>query len=109
MATRAPQVATVNGGALTMHNAAAADKVSGITNPTRMIVNNTTAGAVTLTIDPPGNTQYDVANPAKPYTLAIGISQVLLLPSFRDPADSNLIALAWSATPGATLTFAVLG
>lgn len=109
MATRAPQVATVNGSALTMHQAAAADKVSGVTRPTRMIVNNTTAASVTLTIDPPGNTEYDVANPAKPYTIPVGVWDVLLLPSFRNPADSNLISLDWSATPGVTLTFAVIG
>lgn len=109
MATRAPQGTTVDGATLTMHNAAAADKVSGIIRPTRMIVNNTTAGTVTLTITPPGSTEYNVANPAKAYTLAIGISHVQLLPSSRDPADSYLISLAWSSTPGATLTFAVLG
>lgn len=109
MATRAPQGTTVDGATLTMHQAAAADKVSGIIRPTRMIVNNTTAGTVTLTIDPPGSTDLGVANPAKAYTLAVGISHVLLLPTSRDPADSNLISLAWSATPGATLTFAVLG
>lgn len=109
MATRAPQGTTVDGATLTMHNAAAADKVSGVTRPTRMIVNNATAGAITLTVTPPGTTGYNVANPAKPWTLAVGISHILLLPSMRDPEDSSLISLAWSATPGATLAFAVLG
>lgn len=109
MATRAPQIATVAGGVLTMYNAAAADKVSGVTKPMRMIVNNATAAPITLTVDPPGNNEYGVANPAKPWTIPIGYYELLLLPSFRDPADTNLVSLAWSATPGSTLTFAVLG
>lgn len=109
MATRAPQVATVAGGVLTMYTAAAADKVSGVTRETRMIVNNTTAAPVTLTVTPPGTTGYGVANPPKPWTIPVGFYELLLLPSMRNPADSNLISLAWSATPGSTLTFAVLG
>ncbi|MGW4406517.1 hypothetical protein ACWEJ6_20985 [Nonomuraea sp. NPDC004702] len=109
MATRAPQGTTVDGATLTMHQAAVGDKISGITRPTRMVINNTTAGTVTLTVTVPGKTNYNVANPAKPWTLAVGLSHILLLPSMRDPADSNLISLTWSATPGATLTFAVIG
>lgn len=109
MATRAPQVATVAGGVLTMHNAAAADKVSGVTREMRVIVNNATAAPITLTVDPVGNNAYGVANPAKVWTVPIGFYELLLLPSFRDPADSNLVSLAWSATPGSTLTFAVVG
>lgn len=109
MATRAPQIATVAGGALTMYNAAAADKVSGVTSELPMIVNNTTAGAVTLTVTPPGTTGYNVANPAKVWTIPVGFYRLRLLPTFRDPADSNLISLTWSATPGSTLTFTVVG
>ncbi|WP_214327847.1 hypothetical protein [Nonomuraea sediminis] len=109
MATRAPQVATVAGSALTMYQAAAADKVSGVTRETRMIVSNTTAGPVTLTVTPPGTTEYAVAKPNKVWTIPVGMYELLLLPTFRDPQDSNLISLSWSATPGATLTWAVIG
>ncbi|MEU7861199.1 hypothetical protein [Nonomuraea sp. NPDC049141] len=109
MATRAPQVATVAGGVLTMYNAAAADKVSGVTKPTRMIVNNATAAPITCTVDPPGTTDYGVATPAKVWTIPVGFYEFLLLPSFRDPADSSLVSLAWSATPGSTLTWAAVG
>ncbi|MEU7741980.1 hypothetical protein [Nonomuraea sp. NPDC049158] len=109
MATRAPQVATVAGGVLTMYNAAAADKVSGVTKPTRMIVNNATAAPVTLTVDPVGNNEYGVANPPKVWTIPVGFYFLDLLPTFRDPADTNLVSLAWSATPGSTLTWAAVG
>jgi hypothetical protein len=108
MPTRAPQPATVAGGALTLHNAAADDKVSGITREMTMIVNNTTAGTVTLGVTPPGTTQYGVANPVKEWTLPVGFSRLKLLPGFRDPEDSQLITLDWSATPGSTLTWAVV-
>ncbi|GAA0403077.1 hypothetical protein GCM10009530_63830 [Microbispora corallina] len=108
MATHGPQVAVVNGAAITLHSAAAGDKVSGIKKTTRMLVVNGSGSAVTLTIDPPGNTDYGVANPAKTYTIPANSSfTLLLLPSYRDPADSNLISLAWSSTT--TVTWAVIG
>ncbi|MBP2704399.1 hypothetical protein JOL79_11300 [Microbispora sp. RL4-1S] len=108
MATHGPQVAVVNGAAITMHPAAAGDKVSGIKKTTRMTVVNDGDSSVTLTIDPPGTTEYGVANPAKTYTIpATSTFQLLLLPSYRDPADSNLIALSWSATTD--VTWAVIG
>ncbi|MEV4020168.1 hypothetical protein AB0J35_57800 [Nonomuraea angiospora] len=108
MPTRAPQPATVAGAALTMSNAASDDKVSGITRPTTMLVNNATAGPVTLTVTPPGSTEYGVANPPKPWTIPVGFFRLKLLPSFRNSGDSYLIALGWSATPGSTLTWAVI-
>lgn len=109
MATFAPQDSTVNGAALTMHNAAAGDKVSGVVRPTRMVVDNGTAGAVTLTIDPPGNNDYGLANAAKTYTIPVGLYELMLLPMYRDSTDSDLVSLAWSATPGATLAWAAVG
>lgn len=108
MPTRAPQAATVPGAALTMYDAAADDKVSGISRPTRVIVHNTTAGAVTLDVDPPGNTDYGVPNPVKQWTIPVGYHSLLLIPSMRNPADSNLITLTWSAT-GSTLKWAAVG
>ena len=106
MATRSPQVAVVNGAAVTMHSAAAGDKVSGVKKPTRMLVVNG-GSTITLTIDPPGDTDYGVANPAKTYTIPAGTFQLLLLPSYRDPDDGNLVSLTWSSTT--SVTWAVIG
>ncbi|MFI7630271.1 hypothetical protein [Microbispora rosea] len=106
MATHGPQVAVVDGAAITMHSAAAGDKVSGIKKPTRMLVVNG-GSTVTLTIDPPGNTSYGVANPAKTYTIPAGTFSLLLQPTYRDPADGNLISLTWSSTT--SVTWAVIG
>ncbi|MFI6477362.1 hypothetical protein ACIBH1_05480 [Nonomuraea sp. NPDC050663] len=108
MPTRAPQVATVTGGALTMSNAAADDKVSGVTREVTMIVENGTAGPITLGVTPPGSTDYGVANPEKEWTIPVGMYRLRLLPSMRDPEDSYNVALQWSATPGSTLTWAVV-
>jgi hypothetical protein len=108
MPTRAPQVATVAGGALTLSTAAADDKVSGVTAETVLIVNNATAGAVTLGVTPAGTTDYGVALPEKEWTIPVGFYELRLLPGMRDPEDSYLIALAWSATPGNTLTWAAV-
>ncbi|MGA4989870.1 hypothetical protein [Nonomuraea bangladeshensis] len=108
MATRAPQVPTMNGAALAMHAAASGDKVSGVRTPTRMLVFNDGDSSVTLTASVPGNTSYGVAAPDKTYTIPANSYYVLrLLPEYRDPADSNLIALSWSATTD--VTWAVIG
>lgn len=108
MATYDPHVAVVNGSAVTMRAAAAGDKIRGIKRDTRMLVFNGSGASITLTITPPGTTEYGVANPAKTYTIAAGAYFALLLkPSYRDPADSNLIALSWSSTT--TVTWAVIG
>ncbi|MFI6299546.1 hypothetical protein ACIBEJ_48685 [Nonomuraea sp. NPDC050790] len=108
MPTRAPQVATVAGGVLTLSNAAADDKVSGVTSETVVIVNNTTAAPVTLGVTPSGTTGYGVALPEKEWTIPVGFYRLRLLPSMRDPEDSYLVALQWSATPGSTLTWAAV-
>ena len=108
MATRAPQVPTFNGGALTMHAAAAGDKVSGVTRPTRVLVFNDGDSSATLTVTVPGNTAYNVAAPDKPLTIPANSYFVFtLLPEYRDRADSNLISLGWSATTD--LSWAVIG
>jgi hypothetical protein len=108
VATRAPQVPTFNGGALTMHTAAAGDKVSGVTKPTRVLVHNGSGVSVTLTATVPGNTSYNVAAPDKTFTIAANSFYVLtLLPEYRDASDSYLVALGWSATTD--VTWAVIG
>lgn len=99
MATRAPQAATYAGAALTLHAAASGDKVSGVRKPTPMLVVNDGASAVTLTVTVPGTTVYGEDNPDKQFTIPAGTHHLLtLLPEYRDPADSYLIALSWSAT-----------
>lgn len=108
MATHGPQIATVAGGTITLHPAAAGDKVQGVDKPTRMLVVNEGAAPVTLTVDPPGNTEYGVANPEKTWTIPAGATYHLsLLPGFRNPADSRLISLTWSATTD--VSWAVIG
>ncbi len=108
MATRLPQVPTYMGGALTMHAAAAGDKVSGVTQPTRILVVNDSGSSVTLTATVPGNNSYGVAAPDKPFTIGANSFYVLkLLPEYRDASDSYLISLTWSATTD--VTWAVIG
>ncbi|OPG13624.1 hypothetical protein [Microbispora sp. GKU 823] len=108
MATRSPQTPTFEGAALTLYNAASGDKVQGVRQPTRMLVVNGSGSPVTLTVAVPGNTGYGVAKPDKTFTIGAGTSHILtLLPEYRDPADSNLIALSWSSTT--TVTWAVIG
>lgn len=108
MATRSPQTATFNGVALTLHPAAAGDKVSGVRQPTRMLVFNDSDSSVTLTAAVPGNTGYGVAAPDKTFTVPANSYFLLtLLPEYRDAADSSLIALTWSATD--SVSWAVIG
>ncbi|MBN6054516.1 hypothetical protein JYK22_21420, partial [Nonomuraea sp. RK-328] len=108
VATYAPQVPTMNGAALTLNNAAAGDKVSGVRTPTRMLVVNASGSPVTLTATVPGNTAYGVAAPDKTYTIGANSSHILtLLPEYRDASDSYLISLSWSSTT--SVTWAVIG
>lgn len=108
MATHGPQTPSFEGAALTLHPAAAGDKVNGIRQPTRMVIVNGGAAQVTLTIPVPGTTGYGEDNPDKPITIAAGSTHLLtLLPEYRDPADSSLIALTWSATED--VSWAVIG
>ena len=108
MATRAPVVATFEASELVFFAAASGDKISGATRPLTLIVNNASVSSITVTIDPPGNNEYGVANPAKVLTCpASKFTKFKVLPSYRDPADSNLISLSWSATT--TVTWTVLG
>jgi hypothetical protein len=108
MATRAPVVPTINATPLTFHAAAAGDKISGVTSPKTVIVFNDSDASITATVDPPGNNEYGVARPAKVITCpANSYTAFTVLPIYRDPADTNLVAIAWSATTD--LSFAVVG
>lgn len=107
MATRAPVAATFEASELVMFAAASGDKISNASKPLTVIVNNASVSSITVTIDPPGNNGYGVANPAKVLTCpASKFTKFTVLPSYRDRADSNLISLSWSATT--TVTWTVL-
>lgn len=108
MPVRAAQVATFEGATLTLHPATGDDKVVGVRQPTRMLVVNDGASAVTLTIPVPGRTSYGEDNPDKDITIPAGTHFILtLLPEYRDPADDNLITLTWSDTTD--VSWAVIG
>jgi hypothetical protein len=99
VATRAPQVPTIEAAALTFHAAAAGDKISNVRQPRTVIVFNDSDSSVTATIEPPGKTAYGVDNPDKVLTCAANsYTTFRVLPSYRDPEDSNLVSITWSAT-----------
>lgn len=107
MATRAPQAITLDGVALTFHAAASGDKVSGAGAHVAIIVTNASGSSVNLTVDPPGQTDYGVATPSKVIAVAAGATKAIpMLSLYRDPADSYLVSLTWSATTD--VTFAVV-
>ncbi|GII87061.1 hypothetical protein Ssi03_50510 [Sphaerisporangium siamense] len=104
MATYGIQSPSPNGVTLTFRSAASSDKISGLrTKAGRILVNNASGASVNLTFSPPGNTGYGVANPTKVVACAAGqITEITLLPEYRDATDGYNIALAWSATSSVT-------
>lgn len=108
MATRAPVSSSFEAAELVFFAAAAGDKISGASKPLTVIVNNASESSITATIDPPGNNEYGVGNPAKVLTCAASkFTRFKVLPSYRDPEDSNLISVTWSATTDVTWTVIV--
>lgn len=106
LTTYSPVAITVDGVAATYNAAAAGDKVSGAGEDVFLTVKNGSGGSITLTITPSGNTAYNVALPVKTFTVAAsGEKDIPVLAAYANPSDSNLVALAWSATP--SVTFAV--
>lgn len=104
--TAGPTAITVDGVAPVINNAGSGDKISGAGERVWVNVNNGSGVSVTLTITPPGKTGYNVANPAKVFTVAAGAQRdIPILAAYADPADSNLVSLVWSATT--TVTWAV--
>lgn len=99
MATRDPQIATVSASPLVLSPAAAGDKIRGVKRARTMIVFNDSDASVTATFAPPGTTEYGAANPAKVLTCpANSYTHFTVLPSYRNPADGNLVAITWSVT-----------
>lgn len=103
MTTYAAQSPSASGVVLTFHAAASGDKISGIKNAGRLIVKNGSGGAITVTITPPGTTEYGVTNPVKTVSVADGAEEMItLLRAYRNSADSFNIALSWSGTSSVT-------
>ena len=104
MATTAgPTAITVDGVAPVINVAASGDKISGAGDRVFVNVANGGGSPMTLTITPPGNTGYNVANPAKVITITNGTQKdIPVLAAYGDPADSSLVTLVWSATTSVT-------
>ncbi|MFC6080918.1 hypothetical protein [Sphaerisporangium aureirubrum] len=104
MATRDMQTPSPGGTQLTFYSAASGDKIRGLRNkPGRMFVNNASGGSINITFSPPGSTSYGSTNPTKVVPCAAGaITEITLLPEYRDATDGYNIAVAWSATSSVT-------
>lgn len=101
MATYDIQTPSPNGTLLSFHTAASGDKLRGVRKNGRLTVNNA-GSSMTVSVTPPGKTGYGVTNPAKVITCPVGISEITLLPEYRDATDSYNIALTWSSTTSVT-------
>lgn len=104
MATTAgPTAITVDGVAPVINIAASGDKISGADDRTFVNVANGGGAPITLTFTPPGSTAYGVANPTKVVTITNATQKDIPVPkAYANPADSNLVALTWSATTSVT-------
>lgn len=103
MTTYSPVAITVDGVAATYSTAAAGDKVSGAGPNTFITVKNGSGASITLTITPSGKTGYNVALPAKTFTVAAsGEKDIPILAEYGNASDSGLVALSWSSTTTVT-------
>ncbi|MGI5233842.1 hypothetical protein [Actinoallomurus sp. CA-142502] len=101
--TATPKAITVDGVTPTYNTAASGDKVAAGGRGVFVTVKNGGAAPVTLTVNPPGKTQYGVANPAKTWSIAAaGEQDIPMLAAYGDPSDGGRIALGWSATASVT-------
>lgn len=103
MATTAgPTAITVDGVVPVSNVAASGDKISGAGDSVFVSVTNGGGSPITLTITPTGNTSYNVALPAKVFTIANGATKDCpVYASYANPAD-GLVTLVWSATTSVT-------
>ena len=99
-----PTAITMDGVAVTFNAAAAGDKITNVAQGGAYIhVKNGGGAPITVTIAPPGNTSYGVANPSKVVTVTNGTEKIIsLLPAYANPSDGNKVALTWSATTSVT-------
>jgi len=105
MANFAPDRPGFAGASVTLRNAAAADSFDN-NGQTLLIVQNTSGGAITVTVDDP-NSQLPSAqtfNPDVQRSIPSGTIDVLgPFPPGRFNDTSGRVQLAWGSTPGATL------
>ncbi|MDF5758616.1 hypothetical protein [Spongiactinospora sp. TRM90649] len=106
MADYAPQAVTVDGLVATARTAAGGDKLTDPGDRREIRVTNGGGAPITLTITPPGSTDYGVANPAKVFTITNATSRrIPVLAAYGDPADGGKVALTWSATTSVTFEY----
>lgn len=103
MATITPKAITTDGVAPTWNDASAGgDKVKPGEN-VFISVKNGGAAPLTVTITPPGETPYGVANPPKTFTVpAAGEMDIPILPAYGNPQDSGLASIGWDVTTSVT-------
>lgn len=90
----------------TVRTAAAGDKLTDPGAGRVLRVTNGGGASITLTITPPGNTSYGVANPAKVITIANGVTKYIsVLAEYGNQADAGKVALTWSATTSVTFEY----
>jgi hypothetical protein len=100
----APDSIQILGTTASIRSAASGDKLTQAGDHSALRVTNGSGAPITLTITPPGTTQYGVANPAQVITITNATSKYIPIPaSYANPADAGKVALTWSAT--ATITF----
>lgn len=104
MTTYSPEAVSIDGTVATPRSAASGDKLSDPGDGRVLRVINGSGAPITVTITPPGTTDYNVANPTKVVSVTNATAKMIPIPlMYGNPADSGLVALAWSAT--ATITF----
>lgn len=106
MADYSSEAVTHAGTTPTSRSAAAGDKLTTPATGKFLRVTNGGGASITLTINPPGDTSYGVANPDKVITIANGVTKyIAVLPVYGDPADGGKVSLAWSATTSVTFEY----
>lgn len=106
MTDYAPKAITVDGTIPTVASAAAGDKLTSPGERRFLWVKNGSGSPITLTITPSGTTGYNVANPAKVFTIAAGAERdILILAAYGNPDDGGKVALTWSSTTTVTHSY----
>jgi hypothetical protein len=100
----APDSVQILGTTANIRSAAAGDKLTQAGDNSVLRVINGAGAPITLTITPPGSTQYGVANPAQVISITNATSKYIPIPGqYGVPSDSGKVALTWSSTT--TITF----
>ena len=106
MADYAPDGVAIDGTTAAVRTAASGDKLTDPGDNRNLRVTNGGGAPITLTITPPGTTQYNVANPTKVITITNATSKYIPIPAmYGNPADGGKVALTWSATTSVTFEY----